>query len=89
MGKDCGGGEGLACRRQGPKRFWTATSINQRAHEQTRTADLISLRVINRVLQGYAQDCKPCIHKAISFLRLAQCCTVLRSRWCQSGVRSP
>jgi hypothetical protein len=78
-----------ARRRQGPKRFWTATSINQRAHEQTRTADLISLRVINRALQGYAQDCKPCIHKAISFLRLAQCCTVLRSRWCQSGVRSP
>jgi hypothetical protein len=58
----------------------------QRADERTRTADLTSLRVINHVLQGFAQGCKPCISKPISLLRLARGCTVLRSRWCQSGV---
>ena len=45
-----------------------------------------SLRVINQVLQGFTQDCKFRLDKLVSFLRLALCCTVLRSRWCQSGV---
>jgi len=38
------------------------------------------------VLQGFAQDCKSRIDKQVSFPCLALCCTVLRSRWCQSGV---
>ena len=57
-----------------------------RADERTRTADLTSLRVISQALQRFAQACKPHIDKPGSFLCLALCCTVLRSRWCQSGV---
>jgi hypothetical protein len=59
----------------------------QRADERTRTADLTSLRVISQALQGFAQECKSCISKGVSFLCLAACGTVLRSRWCQSGVK--
>jgi hypothetical protein len=58
----------------------------ERADERTRTADPISLRVITHALQGVAQVCKSRISKPISFLRLAGCCTVLRSRWYQSGI---
>jgi len=57
-----------------------------RADERTRTAHLISLRVIKRVLQAFAPPCKRLISKPVSFLFFALCCTVLRSRWCQSGV---
>src|SRR5215211_3325767 len=57
-----------------------------RADERTRTADLISLRVIHQALQGLAQDCKSRISKRLSLLRVAACCTVLRSRWYQSGI---
>jgi hypothetical protein len=60
-----------------------------RADERTRTADLISLRVRIHALQGLAQACKPRIDKPVSLPWLARCCTVLRSRWCQSGVRCP
>ena len=59
-----------------------------RADERTRTAYPCSLRVIIRALQGFARACKSCIDKAVSLLCLALRCTVLRSRWCQSGVRS-
>jgi hypothetical protein len=58
----------------------------RRADERTRTADLPSLRVIIHVLQGFAHPCKFRISKPVSFLWLAVHCTVLRSRWCQSGV---
>jgi hypothetical protein len=58
-----------------------------RADERTRTADLISLRVIKRVLQGFAQGCRSRISKPVSFLCDATCCTVLRSQWCQSDVK--
>jgi hypothetical protein len=58
----------------------------ERADERTRTAFLISLRVIIHALQGFAQGCKSRIPKPLSFLCLAVCCTVLRSRWYQSGV---
>jgi hypothetical protein len=44
--------------------------------------------VIIQVLQGYARACKSRISKRFSFLCLAQCCTVLRSRWCQSDVKT-
>ncbi|CAN5728382.1 hypothetical protein BH24ACT22_BH24ACT22_12030 [soil metagenome] len=37
-------------------------------------------------LQGFAQDCEFRMDKRFMLLRLAACCTVLRSRWCQSGV---
>ena len=63
----------------------------QRADERTRTADLLQLRVIGQALQGLAGGRKSPISKPVFFLRFAPCCTVLRSRWCQSGVkrRSP
>jgi hypothetical protein len=58
-----------------------------RADEPARTADLISLRVITQALQGVAEGCKSRISKGVSLLCLAPCCTVLRSRWYQSGIR--
>ena len=45
-----------------------------------------SLRVIIRVLPSVAGVCKIRIFKQFSLLRLAVCCTVSRSRWCQSSV---
>ena len=57
-----------------------------RADERTRTADLTSLRVIIHGLQRFARACNSRISKPFSFLRLAGCCTVLRSRWYQSGI---
>jgi hypothetical protein len=59
---------------------------SQRADERTRTADLISLRVITQALQGYAGGFKTLIPKAFSLLQFAPPCTVLRSRWYQSGI---
>jgi arsenate reductase (thioredoxin) len=44
-----------------------------------------SLRVITQALQGCAGACKSRISKRLSLLRFARRCTVLRSRWCQSG----
>jgi|SRR5215208_712426 len=48
-----------------------------------------SLRVIIQVLQEVAQPCKTRIFRGVSFPCLAACYTVLRSRWYQSGIRSP
>src|SRR5918998_3766756 len=45
-----------------------------------------SLRVIIEVLQGFARTCKSRISKPYSLLCLAECCTVLRPRWYQSGI---
>jgi hypothetical protein len=59
-----------------------------RADERIRTAFLLQLRVIGQALLRVAQVCKSRIFKGFSFLCLAESCTVLRSRWCQSGVRS-
>jgi hypothetical protein len=42
----------------------------KRADERTRTADLISLRVIIHVLLGFAQDCETRISKPILFSAL-------------------
>jgi hypothetical protein len=53
------------------------------ADERTRTAYPCSLRVITQALQGFAGDCNCRISKPLSFLCLASCCTVLRSRWYQ------
>ena len=60
----------------------------QRAGERTRTADLLQLRVIHQALQRVARGCKSRISKPISLLWFAECCTVLHSRWCQSGIRT-
>jgi hypothetical protein len=57
-----------------------------RADERARTAFLLQLRVIIYVLQRFAWACKSSIPKLVSFPCLATCCTVLRSRWCQSGI---
>jgi hypothetical protein len=49
---------------------------------------VISLRVITQALQRCAGYCNCRIFRGVSFLRLADCCTVLRSRWYQSGIRT-
>ena len=71
------------------KRRKNGASTFERADERTRTADLVSLRVISQTLQGFARTCKSRISKPDSILWFALCCTVPRSRWCQSGVRNP
>ena len=47
-----------------------------------------SLRVCGQGLLGVAHACNFRIDRPVSFLCFALCCTVLRSRWCQNGVRS-
>src|SRR5215207_2216969 len=59
----------------------------QRADERTRTDDLISLRVCGQWLLGCAEACKSRISRRLSALRIAACCTVLRSQWYQSGIK--
>ena len=49
---------------------------------------LLQLRVITQALQGCAGGCKHRIFRGVSFPCLAACCTVLRSRWYQSGIRT-
>jgi hypothetical protein len=68
--------------------FLLVLQENQRADEQTRTAYTCSLRVMHQALQGCAEACKCRISRRLSVLRVALCCTVLRSRWYQSGIRS-
>ena len=46
-----------------------------------------SLRVSGQALQRVAGACKSPIFRLVSPLHIARCCTVLRSRWCQSGVK--
>ena len=43
--------------------------------------------MIIQALQEFARGCIYRISKPVFFLRLALCCTVLCSRWCQSGVK--
>src|SRR5215210_8861664 len=45
-----------------------------------------SLRVIGQALQGCAGVCKSPVSRRLSLLRIAASCTVLRSRWYQSGI---
>ena len=61
----------------------------RRTDERTRTADLISLRVITHALQGCAEGCNTRIFKRFPLLRVAECCTALRFRWYQSGIKRP
>jgi hypothetical protein len=57
------------------------------ADERARGPPTYSLRVIHHALQGFARGCKPRISRRLSSLPLAVCCTVLRSRWYQSGIK--
>src|SRR5215212_1696128 len=59
-----------------------------RADERTRTAYPCSLRVITQALQGVAEACKSRISKPFALLWFAACCTVLRSRWYQIGIKT-
>src|SRR5215207_5188726 len=63
-----------------------ANSNKEESRRRTRTADLLQLRVITQALQGFAVPCKPRISRRLSLLWVAACCTVLRSRWYQSGI---
>jgi hypothetical protein len=73
----------------GALNFLRDLQAKKRADERTRTADLLHLRVMHQALQGCAEDCKCRIFRGVSFPCLAEYCTVLRSRWYQSGIRSP
>ena len=80
---------------------WMRTSDNPSSHriitlpmrnkrEPTSGLEALScsLRVIGQALQRCAGGCKCLIFRGVSFPCLAQCCTVLRSRWYQSGIRT-
>jgi hypothetical protein len=67
----------------------TSCRLEERADERTRIAFLLQLRVISQALQECAGVCKCRIFRGVSFPCLAPCCTVLRSRWCQSDVKRP
>ena|SRR5918993_2458543 len=69
-------------------RFSALMRRRQRPDERTRTAHLLQLRVINKALQGCAGGCRCRIFRGIPFPWLAACCTVLRSGWCQGGVKT-
>ena len=79
------GTESRACYELAQKRLTNAENLNkliERADERTQTAFLL----ITSDNSGVAGDCKCRIFREVSFPCLAECCTVLRSRWCQSGV---
>jgi hypothetical protein len=69
-------------------RFTLQMATKRRADERTRTADLISLRVISQALQGLAQGGMCRISKPVPLFCLAQSWAESRSRWCQSGVNT-
>src|SRR5215213_863656 len=64
----------------------SANPKRKRADERTRTAYPCSLPGIRQALQEIALGRNSRISKLFALHWLAQCCTVLRSRWCQSGV---
>ncbi len=71
---------------------YVAVGVDPKPYRESRGADsnrlpLLQLRVIHQALQGFAQPCKSRISKRLSLLRFAPCCTVLRSRWYQSGIK--
>jgi len=70
-----------------PSTFYLQISVFR---EPTRGLEPLtcSLRVITQALLGFAEACKPRIFRGVSFLRLAEYCTVLRSRWYQSGINT-
>src|SRR5919112_2893001 len=64
----------------------SANPKRKRADERTRTAYPCSLPGIRQALQEIALGRNSRISKLFALHWLAACCTVLRSRWCQSGV---
>src|SRR5918994_5462406 len=86
------GSSSTLLRREGARTWSSHTDAGIRpfrfalwSNERTRTTGLLQLRVIHHPLQGCAGDCKCRIFRGVSFPCLAACCTVLRSRWYQSG----
>jgi hypothetical protein len=71
----------------GLRSFSCKSAQKESRRADLRTAGLSSLRVIIHVLQRIWQPCISPIFTGFSLLRLAPCCTVLRSRWCQSRVK--
>jgi hypothetical protein len=69
--------------------YWLLRDLQGKNREPTSGLEPLycSVRVIHHALQGVAGVCKRRISKGVSFLRVAARCTVLRSRWCQSGVK--
>jgi hypothetical protein len=70
---------------------WYQRRLHCKPNLESRRADsnrlpLLQPRVIHQALQGCAEDCKCRIFRGVSFPCLAECCTVLRSRRCQSGI---
>jgi hypothetical protein len=72
----------LSCLTSHRVRFCDGHRLKKRANEQTRTADLL-ITSDNNSLPGVAHDCESRIDKRFFLFRIAACCTVLRSRWCQ------
>ena len=62
-----------------------ATDEKQSADEWTRTARL-PITGDKQGVAGTVGVCRSPIPKPVSFICLAPCCTVFRSRWCQRGV---
>jgi hypothetical protein len=77
-------------RHRDPRPLWERACElrpNKRADERTRTAYPCSLRVITQPLQGCAGSCKCRVFRRLFLLQVAACCTVLRCRWYQIGIR--
>jgi hypothetical protein len=60
-------------------------SVRSRRADSNRLP-LLQVRVIHQALQGVAQARKSRIDKGLYRLQFAARCTVLRSRWYQSGI---
>src|SRR5215204_5440117 len=81
---------------QAPTRVPGASSVKSLLfiyeHKETRRADLRTADLlITSDHSGVAGVCRglQCrISRRLSLLRVAACCTVLRSRWYQSGIRT-
>jgi hypothetical protein len=66
--------------------FGVGKPIQESRRADSNRLPLLQLRVITQTLLGVVGACKSRISKGIFFLWFAVCCTVLRSRWSQSGV---
>ena len=74
---------GTSCESVCPLRTSPVAVRLQYIHSSTLGSLTRSLRVIGHTLQGFAEACKSPISKLFSILWVAECCTVLRSRWYQ------
>ena len=74
-------------RRRVARRFGTSQCESRRA--DSNRLPLLQIRVIHQALQGFAEGRKCRIYERLSLVCLALRCTVLRSRWYQSGIIIP